>query len=158
MAWQLIYWSLKPSIKPFSCADWPASLQKRPEINLRPGSSFLFDWVFSLPGRKKAFLSLWCKLKPHSSSTNTLLSPPSLLPPSDLFHLLLFLSYCLFSPVHFCSSFPNFDIDLVKLIWFEWRLSNWRRLNTVFYVSTLPWFPWVSLLAKRSIMTASARG
>ena len=43
VAWQLIYWSLKPSIKPFSCADWPASLQKRPKINLKSESSLAFD-------------------------------------------------------------------------------------------------------------------
>lgn len=43
--WQLIYWSPKPSIKPFSCADWPASLQKRlkKKINLKPGSPLAFD-------------------------------------------------------------------------------------------------------------------
>lgn len=45
--WQLIYWSPKPSIKPFSCADWPASLQRRQKkkkkINLKPGSLLAFD-------------------------------------------------------------------------------------------------------------------
>lgn len=54
------------------------------------------------------------------------------LSPSSLSSIQPFLS-CSFS-VHLS---PSCDIDLVKLIWFEWRVSNWRRINTVFFMCRL---------------------
>lgn len=111
--WQLIYWSPKPSIKPLSCADWPASLQKRPKINLKPGSCI---WLsVCLAWEEKGSLTLWCKLEPHSSSPNTLLSPPPPHPVPSFFSFFL-TAFCSSSPPF---AFPKFwhRLGEIKSVW-----------------------------------------
>lgn len=116
--WQLIYWSPKPSIKPFSCADWPASLQKRLKKKKSIWNQDLHLHLikcFASSGRKKAH----CHSDANSDLAHlhqTLLSPPSrplaLSPPSLSFFLPFFSTLPLFTFAKFWLLFGE-----IKLVW-----------------------------------------